>query len=103
MGTSPFAAEFSAKGPKDQKGRSLRDFDLCERIFKYPLSYMVMSRSFEELPGEVKEMTITKITEILKNGSKKEKYARLTPNHRAAICGILTQTSSAWKARLEPK
>ena len=103
MGTSPFAAEFSAKGPKDQKGRSLRDFDLCERIFKYPLSYMVMSRSFEELPGEVKEMTITKITEILKNGSKEEKYARLTPNHRAAICGILTQTSSAWKARLGPK
>lgn len=102
-GTSTFAADFSAKGPKDQKGRSLRDFDLCERIFKYPLSYMAQSRSFEELPGEVKEMAISKITEILKKGAKVDKYAHLTPNLRAEICTILSQSSPVWKLRLEAK
>src|SRR5205085_4252246 len=40
-GTSAFAAEFAARGPADGQGRSLREFDLQKRLFKYPCSYLV--------------------------------------------------------------
>jgi len=100
-GTSPFASEFSARGAKDSHGRSLRDFDLNERMFKYPLSYLVLTKSFEGLPKEAKDAATKKIVEILKKGSPEEKYAHLTPERRAAIREILTQTSPNWKAKLE--
>ena len=35
QGTSGFAKLFEAIGPRDKKGRSLRDFDLHRRMFKY--------------------------------------------------------------------
>src|SRR6185436_18686894 len=37
-GTSAFAAEFSQQGKRDRQGRSLRDLDLSQRLFRYPLS-----------------------------------------------------------------
>ena len=37
-GTSDFAKEFSARGPFDSQNRSLREFDLNTRMFRYPLS-----------------------------------------------------------------
>ncbi len=54
-GTSDFAAEFQAMGPKDSRGRSLRDLDLHERVFTYPLSYLIYSDSFNALPEPVKQ------------------------------------------------
>ena len=53
-GTSAFAEEFQALGPRDTQGRSLRDLDLNTRVFKYPLSYLIYSDSFNALPQAVK-------------------------------------------------
>src|SRR5262249_10315672 len=38
-GTSAFQEEFSKAGPRDRRGRSLRDFDLKTRLFRYPCSF----------------------------------------------------------------
>ena len=38
-GNTGFAGEFAARGPRDHAGRSLRDFDLERRLFRYPLSF----------------------------------------------------------------
>ena len=46
-GTSGFAERFGALGPRDSKGRSLRDLDLQRRLFRYPCSYMIYSEAFE--------------------------------------------------------
>ena len=54
-GTSSFVADFQASGPRDRPGRSLRDFDLKTRLFRYPLSYMVYSEEFKSLPKAVKD------------------------------------------------
>ena len=54
-GTSSFASDFAARGPRDSKGRSLRDFDLKTRLFRYPCSYLIYSRAFDSLPDEVKD------------------------------------------------
>jgi hypothetical protein len=40
-GTTDFAKDFAAIGPRDAEGRSLRDFDLTRRMFKYPCSYLI--------------------------------------------------------------
>jgi ankyrin repeat protein len=53
-GVSSFTKTFPERGPRDSKGRSLRDFDLRTRLFRYPLSYMIYSRAFDALPDPVR-------------------------------------------------
>src|SRR5262249_12562829 len=54
-GTSAFAKEFAARGPFDSKRRSLREFDLRTRLFRYPMSYLIYTRAFDGLPPAAKE------------------------------------------------
>src|SRR5690242_19494903 len=54
-GVSTFTKTFPERGPRDRQGRSLRDFDLDRRLFRYPLSYMVYSETFDALPEQVRE------------------------------------------------
>ncbi len=53
QGVSTFAATFPERGPRDSRGRSLRELDLTTRLFRYPLSYMVYSNAFQALPETV--------------------------------------------------
>jgi hypothetical protein len=53
-GVSTFAKTFVERGVRDKQGRSLREFDLKTRLFRYRLSYMVYSASFDALPGDVR-------------------------------------------------
>lgn len=54
QGVSTFTESFPKRGPRDRQGRSLRDFDLQTRLFRYPLSYMIYSPSFDALPEPVR-------------------------------------------------
>ena len=99
-GTSGFAAEFQAKGARNGRGRSLRDFDLTDRMFRYPLSYMVLSQAFERLPAEAKARAVARIRQILLEGSADKKYAHLTPETRGRIGEVLAGSSPVWKERL---
>lgn len=100
-GTSAFATEFAARGPRDSKGRSLRDLDLKTRLFRYPCSYMVYSRAFESLPGEVKDHIYKRLWEVLSGGGTEAEKARLSAEDRAAILAILRETKAnlpeSWK------
>ena len=91
-GTSEFAKEFVARGPQDKQGRSLRDFDLHKRIFKYPCSYLIYSPGFDRMPAEVKEHFYRRLHEILTGQDKKPEFARLIPADRQAILEILRDT-----------
>src|SRR3989454_7595985 len=55
LGTSSFAAEFKSQGPRDKRGRSLRELDLQRRLLRYPLSYLVYSKSFDAMPVGLKD------------------------------------------------
>jgi hypothetical protein len=63
--TSAFAQEFVQRGPRDSKGRSLRDFDLKTRLFKYPCSYLIYSQAFGALPGEAKDRVLQRLHDAL--------------------------------------
>ena len=101
-GSSDFTADFSARGPRDSQGRSLRDFDLKTRVFRYPCSYLIYSRSIEELPGPAKEYLNRRLWEILTAKDATKPYAHLTTADRAAIMQILRDTKpdvrDAWNA-----
>ncbi|HEY7698812.1 MAG TPA: hypothetical protein VIE88_10380 [Vicinamibacteria bacterium] len=62
-GTSGFAAEFARRGPRDSKGRSLRDLDLERRLFRHPVSYLIYSESFDALPQPTKAYVYRRIRE----------------------------------------
>ena len=89
---SPFAAKFAAQGPRDRKGRSLRDLDLKTRLLRYPCSYMIYSPAFEALPSAAKTAIYQRMSKVLSGSLKEKKYARLTLADRRAIVEILRDT-----------
>jgi hypothetical protein len=91
-GSSGFTATFEAAGPRDPKGRSLRDLDLKTRLQKYPLSYMIYSPAFQALPDAPKHLVMGKIDRVLSGDITEAKYAHLTPPLRAEIRDILQST-----------
>ena len=92
QGTSSFASDFAARGPRDSKGRSLRDLDLKTRLFRYPCSYLIYSRAFNSLPADVKDFIYERLWSIL-NGRETDKDGLdLAATDRNAIVEILTAT-----------
>jgi hypothetical protein len=91
-GTSGFAEEFAARGPRDAKGRSLRDLDLERRLFKYPLSYLIYSESFDAMPAAVKEYVYRRLAAILGGHDASPEFAHLASADREAILQILKDT-----------
>jgi len=91
-GTSPFAQEFAARGPRDPRGRSLRDFDLQGRIFKYPCSYLIYSEAFDALPDPAREYVYHRLFEVLTGREQAPEFARLSAQDRRAILEILLAT-----------
>jgi len=93
-GTSPFAAEFAAQGPKDSKGRSLRELDLQTRLFKYPLSYMIYTEPFQGLKTSVKEYVVKRLKEVLSGADRSKDFSYLSTEDRTAILEILHDTKA---------
>ena len=91
-GTSDFAAEFAARGPFDSHGRSLRQFDLQRRLFRYPCSFLIYSDAFMAMPDGVKSRVWKRLDEILSGADMSAKFAHLSPEDRDAIREILLET-----------
>jgi hypothetical protein len=91
-GTSGYAQRFSAMGPRDGKGRSLRDLDLQKRLLRYPCSYMVYSAAFDGLPADARELVYRRMKDVLSGQEGAAKYRRLTSADRQAILEILRET-----------
>src|SRR5208282_1830585 len=100
-GRSNFAEEFSARGPRDSRGRSLRDFDLRTRIFKYPCSYLIYSEDFDALPSPAKEYVYRRLFEILTARDQSPDFAKLTSQDRQAILEILLATKPGFPDELK--
>ena len=93
-GTSTFAKEFAERGPFDKQGRSLRQFDLKTRLFKYPCSYLIYSEAFDRLPGEVRSYALRRLHDVLTGSDNNKAFAHLSAADRRAILEILRETKS---------
>ena len=90
--TTGFTDIFEKKGPFDEQGRALRQLDLKTRLFRYPLSYLIYSEAFNNLPVPVKDYIFTRIKEILDGRDNSGNFDHLSEQDRQAIGEILSST-----------
>ncbi|MBC8115152.1 MAG: hypothetical protein H7062_12280 [Candidatus Saccharimonas sp.] len=83
-GSTKFAEVYQSLGPRDSEGRSLRQLDLTTKLFKYSVSPLIASRSFQSLPAEVK----ARLNERLD--------AELAKRSDAAAREVVRQTMPGW-------
>jgi hypothetical protein len=97
-GVSTFSKTFPQRGPRDSKGRSLRDFDLQTRLFRYPLSYMIYTPAFDAMPEYVHDRVYRRLYDVLSGRDQSSAYARLSAADRRAILEIVRQTKAGLPA-----
>jgi hypothetical protein len=91
-GVSTFTRTFAQRGPRDKQGRSLRDFDLQTRMFRYPLSYMIYSEALDGLPDWARDRVYRRLYDVLTRKDTSERYARLSAEDRRAVLEIVRDT-----------
>ena len=91
-GSPGFVAAFQKDGVRDSKGRSLREFDLKRRMFRYPCSYLIHSASFQAMPAELKTRIYRRLWSILTGEDVSPEWVRLSPSDRREVLEILSET-----------
>jgi hypothetical protein len=106
-GVSQFSKTFPQQGPRDKQGRSLRDFDLKTRLFRYPLSYMIYSAVFDGMPDLVRDRVYRRLYDILAGQDSSKSVGglsleNLSADDRRTILEIVRETKlnlpSYWTA-----
>jgi hypothetical protein len=100
-GSPAYARDFQQRGPRDKKGRSLRDLDMQTRMFRYPLSFLIYSSAFDGIPAPAKQRIYERLAEVLSGQDQSERFACLSPEDRTNIREILLDTkpdfAAAWR------
>ena len=91
-GSTRFSETFSARGPRDDAGRSLREISLEGRLFRYPCSYMIYTDAFDGLPDIAREAIYARIWEVLSGAVTESPYSELSLADRQAVVEILSAT-----------
>jgi hypothetical protein len=94
QGGTAFTAAFSAAAIRDKSGRSLRDFDLKSRLFRYRCSYMIYTEQFDAIPAPARDQVLRRVYAIL-TGAEPSAYPE--PVRRATL-EILRETKPALPA-----
>jgi hypothetical protein len=100
-GTSGFAERFEARGARDPAGRSLRDLDLEQHVFRYPLSYLVHSAAFDAMPIQARRWVYRRILEELGGNGRLELETIYPAEVRTAALDILAATKPEAAAMFE--
>jgi len=100
-GASSFGKTFPERGPRDNQGRSLRDFDLKKRLFRYPISYMIYSDAFDNIPATARDRIYQRLYDVLSGRDTSSKFSGLSIEDRRAALEIVRLTKqnlpSYWK------
>ena len=102
-GNSRFATTFEALGPRTEQNESLRELDLKTRLFRHPLSYLIYTPEFRELPQEILSVVQSQLREELRGVDSDQTHyrseipptnvPRWSPDERVTIKRILEQTA----------
>ncbi len=91
-GAIQFQGQFRKRGPDDNQGRSLREFDLKTRLFQYPCSYLIYSSAFDSLEETLRHQIYRQLRELLNASESSNRYDHLDQTTRQAISEILRGT-----------
>lgn len=101
VGNPEFVRDFTARGLRDSQGRSLRDFDLQTRLFKYPCSFLIYSPAFDAIPAIMRDQIYRRLWDILHGRDPSPDFAALPEAQRTAVRDILLETKKGlpdyWK------
>jgi hypothetical protein len=100
-GAPEFQRDFLRLARRDSRGRSLREFDLKTRLFRYPVSFLVYTEAFDNLPLPVREYVYRRWRELLTSPVVEKDYAHLASAERQAAFEILRDTKPEFAAWLE--
>ena len=89
---SGFDRWFQARGPRDRRGRSLRDLDLTHRLFRYPLSFLVEDAGIDGLPRSARQYVYRRLSEVLGAAAVPPGFEHLQGTDRLAALQILCAT-----------
>jgi hypothetical protein len=96
QGSTPFTTDFTKHAVRDRRGRSLRDFDLQQRLFRHPCSFLIYSEAFDALPRMARRAVYARMRDLLEGREPSD----LTDAERVAVTQILTDTKPEFTAKL---
>jgi hypothetical protein len=91
-GYSGFDKAFEARGPRDARGRSLRQLDLKRTLFRWPVSYFIQSESFDALPQLGRQYVYARVLAVLRGQDAGPGFDRWSAQDRADALQILMAT-----------
>lgn len=91
-GDEAFQSAFARNAPHSTDGRSLKDFQLLNRLFKYRCSYMIHSLTFQHLTPPLKQTVLQRLGEVLQGLDTSGRYEHLSETERGNIARILKDT-----------
>jgi len=97
-GTTDYQTWFEKQAKRDSHGRSLKDFDLKTRLFRFRLSYLIYTDSFSKMPAAARSRILREIYSFLNASDAELKQAwEVRPadfplQERQAIVQIVAET-----------
>ena len=95
-GSDLYRDNFTGQG-LSHAGHSLRDLRLEKRLFKYRCSFMIHSKSFEQLPDEIKTPVLKKLHAIVTSEHDMPGFPSLSSREKQRIHDILSHTHDAYQ------
>jgi hypothetical protein len=91
-GNLEYVKDFESAGPRDKRGRTLRELQLDGRLMRYPCSYMIYSEAVDALPAFAKDRLYRRLWEVLTGEDQSPPFESLSQPDRRAILEILHDT-----------
>jgi len=95
-GCEEFQKAFAEQGVS-HSGYSLRDLRLEKRLFKYRCSYMIYSKSFDQLPDEIKTRVLRRLHDLVTDKSSSPGLPALSSREKERIHLILSHTHEGYQ------
>ncbi len=92
-GSRLFKEAFQKNAKRDSKGRSLKDFNLTTRLFRYPCSFLIDSEAFRNLPQLVRDAVLSRLHNILTGRDSHPDFQNLDRDDAKAVFEILKETA----------
>jgi hypothetical protein len=101
QGDAAFVEAFTANAPVSKEGRTLKDMQLLNRLFKYRCSYLIYGITFKNLIPQLKQPLLASLHRILTSDTPPERYAYLQRTERQHIHQILLETLADYAEEVE--
>ncbi len=95
-GRGGFQAAFEQRGPSTRDGRSLRALDLQSQLFRYPLSFLIYTPEFQQLPSAVMDPIRQRLQMELSERGPELGAGLVAPSQRRDIREIVAETLPSW-------